>query len=98
MIRLPEEDIVLSYDEFKANCQRVMDRVYELKAKGLINVAPHLQQEMDEIIKHGLDNVGMYHAKRPLIQNEHGDIVTEDMSLLYFYHNRLTGYGLEKLF
>lgn len=98
LIRLPEEDIVLSYDEFKANCQRVMDRVYELKAKGLINVAPHLQQEMDEIIKHGLDNVGMYHAKRPLIQNEHGDIVTEDMSLLYFYHNRLTGYGLEKLF
>ncbi|MEN2281906.1 1-acyl-sn-glycerol-3-phosphate acyltransferase [Algoriphagus sp. SE2] len=98
LIRLPEEDIVLSYDEFKSNCQMVMDRVYELKSKGLINVAPHLQQGMDEIIKHGLDNVGMYHAKRPLIQNEQGNIVTEDMSLLYFYHNRLTGYGLEKLF
>ncbi|WP_296699322.1 1-acyl-sn-glycerol-3-phosphate acyltransferase [Algoriphagus sp.] len=98
LIRLPEEEIVLSYDEFKVNCQRVMNRVYELKSKGLINVAPHLQQEMDEIIKHGLDNVGMYHAKRPLIRNEQGDIVTEDMSLLYFYHNRLTGYGLEKLF
>lgn len=98
LIRLPEEDIVLSYEEFKVNCQRVMNSVYELKSKGLINVAPHLQQEMDVIIKHGLDNVGMYHAKRPLIQNENGDIVTEDMSLLYFYHNRLTGYGLEKLF
>jgi glycerol-3-phosphate O-acyltransferase len=98
LIRLPEEDIFLSYDEFKINCQKVMDRVYELKSKGLINVAPHLHQEMDQIIKHGLDNVGMYHAKRPLIQNEQGDIVTEDMSLLYFYHNRLTGYGLEKLF
>ncbi len=98
LIRLPEEDISLSYEEFKVNCERVMDKVYELKSKGLINVAPHLRQEMDEIIKHGLDNVGMYHAKRPLIQNELGDIVTEDMSLLYFYHNRLTGYGLEKLF
>ena len=98
MIRLPEEDIVLSYEEFKKNCQMVMDRVYELKAKGQINVAPHLQNDLDEIIRHGLDNVGMYHAKRPLIQNEKGDIVTEDMSLLYFYHNRLTGYGLEKLF
>ncbi|MBN7815042.1 1-acyl-sn-glycerol-3-phosphate acyltransferase [Algoriphagus pacificus] len=98
LIRLPEEDIVLSYEEFKKNCQMVMDRVYELKAKGQINVAPHLQNDLDEIIRHGLDNVGMYHAKRPLIQNEKGDIVTEDMSLLYFYHNRLTGYGLEKLF
>jgi len=98
LIRLPEEEIALPYDEFKLNCQRVMYEVYELKSKGLINVAPHLKEGMDEIIKHGLDNVGMYHAKRPLVQNEHGDIVTEDMSLLYFYHNRLTGYGLEKLF
>lgn len=98
LIRLPEEDIVIPYEDFKANCHRVMDRVYELKSQGLINVAPHLQDDMDEIISHGLDNVGMYHAKRPLIRDSKGDIVTEDMSLLYFYHNRLTGYGLEKLF
>ncbi|SIN95054.1 1-acyl-sn-glycerol-3-phosphate acyltransferase [Algoriphagus halophilus] len=98
LIRLPEEDIAIPYEEFKVNCHRVMDRVYELKSQGLINVAPHLQDDMDEIISHGLDNVGMYHAKRPLIRDSKGDIVTEDMSLLYFYHNRLTGYGLEKLF
>ncbi|MBN3520569.1 1-acyl-sn-glycerol-3-phosphate acyltransferase [Algoriphagus lutimaris] len=98
LIRLPEEDITIPYEEFKVNCQRVMDQVYELKSQGLINVAPHLQQDMDAIISHGLDNVGMYHAKRPLIRDSEGDIVTEDMSLLYFYHNRLTGYGLEKLF
>jgi glycerol-3-phosphate O-acyltransferase len=53
---------------------------------------------MDEIINHGLENVGMYHAKRPLIKDKAGNLVTEDMSLLYFYHNRLHGYGLEKLF
>jgi glycerol-3-phosphate O-acyltransferase len=53
---------------------------------------------MDEIIAHGLDNVGMYHAKRPLIKDASGNLSTEDMSLLYFYHNRLHGYGLEKLF
>jgi len=98
LIRLPEEDIFLPYEEFKASCQLVLDRIMELKSKGKIDAAPHLKRTMDEIITHGLDNVGMYHAKRPLIRDKQGDIATEDMSLLYFYHNRLHGYGLEKLF
>ena len=70
----------------------------ELKAQGKIDSAPHLNRSMDEIITHGLENVGMYHAKRPLIKDASGNLTTEDMSLLYFYHNRLHGYGLEKLF
>lgn len=98
LIRLPEEDISMSYEEFKVACQCVMDRILELKAQGMIDIAPHMKRTMDEIITHGVDNVGMYHAKRPLIRDNQGDIATEDMSLLYFYHNRLHGYGLEKLF
>ncbi|MDP2043005.1 MAG: 1-acyl-sn-glycerol-3-phosphate acyltransferase [Algoriphagus sp.] len=98
LIRLPEEDIFIPYEEFKTACQLVMDRVLELKSQGMIDIAPHMKRSMDEIITHGIDNVGMYHAKRPLIRDKQGDIVTEDMSLLYFYHNRLHGYGLEKLF
>lgn len=98
LIRLPEEEIFLPYQEFKEACEMVYERILALKAEGQINIAPHMKRSMDEIISHGLDNVGMYHAKRPLIKNRQGDIVTEDMSLLYFYHNRLHGYGLEKLF
>ncbi len=98
LIRLPQEDLVVAYEEFKATCQRVLDKIFELKANGKIDTAPHLYRPMDEIITHGLENVGMYHAKRPLIKDKAGNLVTEDMSLLYFYHNRLHGYGLEKLF
>ncbi|MDF2156915.1 1-acyl-sn-glycerol-3-phosphate acyltransferase [Algoriphagus sp. CAU 1675] len=98
LIRLPVDEISIPYEEFKSACQRVLDRILELKKEGQINIAPHMKKPMDEIIKHGLDNVGMYHAKRPLIFTKQMDITTEDMSLLYFYHNRLDGYGLEKLF
>ncbi len=98
LIRLPQEDLVVGYEEFKAACQVVLDKIFELKAQGKIDAAPHLHRSMDEIITHGLENVGMYHAKRPLIKNKEGNLATEDMSLLYFYHNRLHGYGLEKLF
>jgi len=98
LIRLPQEDLVVGYEEFKAACQVALDKIFELKAQGKIDAAPHLYRSMDEIITHGLENVGMYHAKRPLIKNKEGNLATEDMSLLYFYHNRLHGYGLEKLF
>lgn len=98
LLRLPEEDIVLPYDEFKATCEMVLARIKELKTLGMIDIAPHLLQDMDKVINHGLENVGMYHAKRPVLKDKQGDIITEDMSLLYFYHNRLDGYALEKLF
>lgn len=98
LLRLPEEDIVIPYEEFRSACQRVLDEIWNLKAKGMINIAPHLSRDLDQLIAHGIDNVGMYHAKHPIIKDENGDIATDDMGLLYFYHNRLTGYGLEKLF
>ena len=98
LLRLPEEEMALDYEEFKGECNRVLDRILELQAAGKIGTAPHLSQEMDALISHGLDNVGMYHAKRPILRDHQGNIITEDMSLLYFYHNRLDGYGLEKLF
>ena len=98
LLRLPEEDIIIPYETFKSACQRVLDKIFELKEKGKVHVAPHLRQDMDRIIAHGLDNVGMYHAKRPLVQDKDGNIITEDLNLLYFYHNRLDGYDLEKLF
>ncbi len=98
LLRLPEEEIIIPYEIFKLECQKVLTRIMEIREEGCVHVAPHLKQGIDAIIAHGLDNVGMYHANRPLIRNEHGDIESQDLSLLYFYHNRLDGYDLEKLF
>lgn len=98
LLRLPEEDIVIVYDDFKDECQKVLDKILELELEGKVQAAPHLKDDLDKIINHGLANVGMYHAKRPLVKNEGGNVETQDLSLLYYYHNRLEGYGLEKLF
>ncbi|MCH7402843.1 1-acyl-sn-glycerol-3-phosphate acyltransferase [Belliella kenyensis] len=98
LLRLPEEDLSIPYASFKAECKRVLERIFELRDKGKVHIAPHLRREIDQIITHGLENVGMYHAKRPLLKDKNGNIITEDLNLLYYYHNRLDGYDLEKLF
>ncbi|EON76900.1 Glycerol-3-phosphate acyltransferase [Lunatimonas lonarensis] len=98
LLKLPEEDISIPYDTFKAACTRVLDKIRQLKSQGRVHMAPHLNDDIDRIIRHGLDNVGMYHAKRPLVLGKSQEILTEDLNLLYYYHNRLQGYELEKLF
>lgn len=98
LLRLPEEDVVLIYNEFKEECLKVLGKIKELEAESKVQVAPHMKMDIDSIIDHGLANVGMYHAKRPLVKNSMGNIETQDLNLLYYYQNRLHGYDLEKLF
>lgn len=97
-LRLPEEDLSIDYENFKNTFQTIRNEIFELFEKGQIDIAPHLKDSIDDVIKHGLDNVGMYHAKRPVLRNKKGDIVTQDLNKLYYYHNRLEGYDLEKKF
>lgn len=96
LLRLPEEDLIISYDDFKSAFENTLKKVHQMYNEGKLNVSPHLTGELDQIIKHGLKNVGMYHSKRPLIRNRAGDITTQDLNLLFYYHNRLTGYNLEE--
>jgi glycerol-3-phosphate O-acyltransferase len=97
-LRIPEEELVINYDEFRNEFKRALKAVFKLKKKGKVNIADHLKADIDDVIAHGLDSVGMYHASRPLIKNKQGDIITQDLTTLYYYHNRMDGYDLEELF
>lgn len=95
LLRLPDEDLTILYDEFKAAWKKLRKRIYKLNKKGKVGIADHLTLKADEAIAHGLSNVGMYHAQRPLVR-KNNLIKIQDMNTLYYYHNRLEGYGLEK--
>ena len=96
LLRLPEEDQELNYEEFRATCKRVRKQIYALKDAGNIYHATHMKGKIDLVIRHGMENVGIFHLKRPLRFNKEGNIITQDFNLLYYYHNRLVGYDLEK--
>ncbi|MBT1685103.1 1-acyl-sn-glycerol-3-phosphate acyltransferase [Dawidia soli] len=96
LLRLPEEDQVIRYEEFREACKRVRKQIYALKAEGKVYHATHLKGNIDLVIRHGLDNVGIFHLKRPLLLNKEGNVITKDFNTLYYYHNRLVGYDLEK--
>ena len=96
LLRLPEEDLVLPYEEFRKTFKRVRKQIYKMKEEKKINTATHLKGKVDLVIRHGLENTGIFHLKRPLLFNKEGNIITQDLNTLYYYHNRLVGYDLEK--
>lgn len=95
-LRLPEEELFIPYDEFKEAFVKARKRVLKLKKENKVNVAAHLKGQLDEVINLGLENVGMYHSKRPLLRSRTGHIITRDLTTLYYYHNRMDGYDLEE--
>ncbi|BDC99382.1 1-acyl-sn-glycerol-3-phosphate acyltransferase [Persicobacter psychrovividus] len=101
LLRLPVEELILDYDHFKENFIRLRSEIIAMRDRGEISIANHLENkdfDIEKMIQSGINNVGMYHTKRPLIMAKDGKtITTEDMNLLFYYHNRLDGYGLEKL-
>lgn len=97
LLRLPEEDLEIDYEEFKVVFKRVRKQIFLLKEQGKINFASHLKGNSDVVITRGVDNVGVFHLNRPLLKNKKGNIITKDLSLLYYYHNRMVGYDLEQL-
>lgn len=95
VLRLPEEDLILDYDEFKSNYKKLRGRLEKLRRNGEVNMAEHMKEKANVSITHGLRNLGLYHDQRPLILKDNS-IIIQDTNTLYYYHNRLNGYGLEK--
>ncbi|GIV34542.1 MAG: hypothetical protein KatS3mg031_2077 [Chitinophagales bacterium] len=95
LLRLPPEDTVLPWSSFLQSAERVLNRLKELERQNCIRLTETMHQSLDVIINRGLEQVGLYHDRRPLVRKRNGDIMSPDLKLLYFYHNRLLGYNLE---
>ena len=70
-------------------------RVKELVAKGQLEMSDEVARgEPTRIIQEALRHFGSYH--RGGVISRRGDrLFPSDMNLVYYYHNRLSGYGLE---
>ncbi len=84
-------------DYFVADSDQLIGSVF-LKNNASVWFNAVVRGDNDEIIKHGLKNLGVYHPSLPLLKNANGNIITQDLKVLYFYRNRLIGYGLEQHF
>ncbi len=89
-LSLEKNILVELVDIYKSKLQTMSD-LDKLKLSDQI----HLSAE--EIIDDGVENLGIYHAEKPLYIKKDDHLGTMDLKLLYFYHNRLINYDLESI-
>jgi glycerol-3-phosphate O-acyltransferase len=97
ILRLPPDDRVILKTTFYKNISLIRQRLVDMEKAGKIQLSEIVRSaDLDVLIEHGLKNVGTFHVKKALLQDKDGDITSEDMNLLYYYHNRTEGYGLSE--
>ena len=98
LLELPPARLVVPYAQLEATFAQLRARLLQLHSAAQVQLEPVLKEGTDvaAMVQHGLHHLGLYHAQRPLRQNRAGDVTTQDLSTLLYYHNRLQGYDLDQ--
>jgi glycerol-3-phosphate O-acyltransferase len=94
-LSLPQRSMPLS--EFLAAAEIYYRRVEDLARKGNLYLSDELRiAQTENWVRNGVSQLGLLHDVA-VVKIQKDVVWTEDMNLLYYYRNRLTGYGLPLL-
>lgn len=96
LLRVPTEDYLFPRDLVRNVVSRLQQVLLQMEAKEEVKLSENLYKDADTIIEDGIKRLGSFQGEKPLIINDKGDITSESFKLLFFYHNRLENYDLEK--
>jgi glycerol-3-phosphate O-acyltransferase len=96
ILRLPPDDYLFPFRAVEEVVEQMLDKLIEWEKADKIKLAPELRSTPAEVVRHGVKNLGIYHTEKPLQFTKDGDIVSSDFRVLYFYHNRLEYYRLDR--
>jgi glycerol-3-phosphate O-acyltransferase len=84
--------------DFIEAAERFHQRLIQLAQNGDLHLSQELQSTSDSNVwvRDGIKQLGLFHETKVIRVSER-TIWTEDMNLLYYYRNRLAGYGLSRL-
>ncbi|MGK5087427.1 1-acyl-sn-glycerol-3-phosphate acyltransferase [Bdellovibrionota bacterium FG-2] len=93
-LRLSQGQRSISYSEFLMNAEGIRESVAASASRGELHLSEELQTSQTETwVQDGIRYLGLLHGAQ-VVRLEKGVVWTEDMYLLYYYRNRLSGYGL----
>ncbi len=93
LMELAEEELLIPYDEFYAIVDEFISTLKLYNQDGKLNLEDSFQDDTKSIIENGIKNLGIFHNSKALkFDQDSGGITSEDLELLFYYHNRLNGY------
>lgn len=97
LLRLPDDMLTIPRELFEDTFLRLLHLLKELEAENKVLMQEILHTgNLQEMIHHGVKNLGAFHAVKPLRITSQGDFISKNSKLLFYYQNRLTGFDLEE--
>ncbi|MGE0614503.1 MAG: 1-acyl-sn-glycerol-3-phosphate acyltransferase [Bacteriovoracia bacterium] len=99
LLRLSQSQRTVPFDEFLKEAEALHARVAEMANRGELHLSEELRGAIGSAegtrkwVNDGAERIGHLHGNA-VIRIEGNAIWTEDMNTLYYYRNRLSGYGL----
>ena len=97
ILKLPNNDLEIEVIYFKKFYNKAIKVIQELASNNKIKLSDEISYPIDKQIKIGCESLGLYHPIRP-VQLKNNTIKIKNIKMLYYYHNRLVGFNLEKIF
>jgi len=97
LMRLPEEDFSFQFKDFVAATEKLQEKLFEMEKYGKIKLSQEVYLPADQLVRQGIEYLGIYHTQKPLMIKKGTNLIeSEDFKLLFYYHNRLENYNLDK--
>lgn len=97
LLALPEDYLDLPIDKVQEQIEKVQHRLAELSSSGQVKLSDEVRSlSAEEVLNDGIQHINSYHFHHP-IKIKKGAVHSENLKLLYFYHNRLYGYKLDRI-
>ncbi len=96
ILRLPPDDYIFPFRAVEEVVEQMQEKLFEWGRADKIKLAPEIRLSPAELVRDGVKNLGIYHTEKPLQFTKDNEIVSSDFRVLYFYHNRLSNYGLDR--
>ncbi|MEZ4907099.1 MAG: hypothetical protein R2771_05535 [Saprospiraceae bacterium] len=89
LLKYKEKDVKIDITSFRTRLYDILKLLKEMESKEEIIIENNLKKSIDDIIQHGLKNLGAFHVEKVLyVKKDY--VKTEDFGLLYYYSNRLS--------
>ncbi len=96
LLRLPPDDYIFPFRAVEEVAGQMQQTLFAWEQQGKIKLSPDLHRPATDVVHDGVKKLGLFHKEKTLTFTKSGDIISSNFRVLYFYHNRLQGYGLAK--
>ena len=96
ILNLNPKEVYIPFEDFKRVVEEVQQVLFSWEKEKVLKLDKAIHKSSEELISEGIETVGVFHPQKTLYMDKYGNVKSEDLKLLYYYHNRMRGYDLQE--